>query len=133
MFMWYNYNRGGKLYFHLTSTLAGYCNDLMSFFIVPLLFLIFHEAENRMKNRKGWLMSTMKYLGHQLGVNTLQIYVLQYFAIRCFLMFIVDYLQVSIEEYELILNPMVGVLLSVICVWISQLLHKVKFGFVFGR
>ena len=75
----------------------------------------------------------MKYLGHQLGVNTLQIYVLQYFAIRCFLMFIVDYLQVSIEEYELILNPMVGVLLSVICVWISQLLHKVKLGFVFGR
>lgn len=124
---------GGKLYFHLTSTLAGYCNDLMSFFIVPLLFLIFHELESRLKGKKCRFKPMVKYLGQQLGVNTLQIYVLQYFIIRWFMMFIVDYLQVSIVEYELILSPIVGVLLSVICVWISQLLHKVKLGFVFGR
>lgn len=121
------------MYFHLTSTLAGYCNDLMSFFIVPLLFLIFHELESRLKGYDSCLKSMIKYLALQLGVNTLQIYVLQYFVIRWFLMYVVDYLQVGIAEYELILNPIVGVLLSVICVWISQLLHKAKLGIVFDR
>lgn len=121
------------MYFHLTSTLAGYSNDLMSFFIVPLLFLIFHETENGMKARKGWLKSTMKYLCHQLGVNTLQIYVLQYFAINWCVILVRDSMGINLAEEELFLSPIIGVLLSMVCVGMSYLLHKARLGFLFGR
>lgn len=124
---------GGKYYFNLTNTLAGYCNDLMSFFIVPLLFLLFHEAENRMKGSKGCLKSAMKYLGHQLGVNTLQIYVLQYFAINWFVMLVRDHMEINFADEELIVSPIISVLLSMFCVGISTLLHKARLGFLFGR
>lgn len=124
---------GGKYYLHLTSTLAIYCNDLMSFFIVPLLFLLFHEAENRMKERKGWLKSALKYLGQRLGVNTLQIYVLQYFVIDWFSKFVWNSMGINVADKELVLSPIIGLLLSMVCVGLSDLLHKVRLGFLFGR
>lgn len=86
-----------------------------------------------MKERKGWLKSALKYLGQRLGVNTLQIYVLQYFVIDWFSKFVWNSMGINVADKELVLSPIIGLLLSMVCVGLSDLLHKVRLGFLFGR
>lgn len=124
---------GGQDITHLTDTLAIYCNDVMSVFIVPFLFLVFHEAENRMKGKSNGGKCMMKYLGHELGINTLQIYVLQYFVISVFGFCIGKKLPDSIIGYEWLLSPLLALAISYVCVLIKVLLEKMKLSFVFGR
>lgn len=123
---------GGKL-MHLTGTLEIYSNDLMSFFIVPLLFLIFHEAEYRTKAKHNKLKAVTKYLVNELGVNTLQIYVLQYFALSFFIKYLYETMNWNLTSYEWIASPIISIILCYLCVLVSQAMHKMKLGFVFGR
>lgn len=125
--------RGGQLHFQLTDTLLIYTNDFMSFFIVPLLFVVFHEAEERLKGKSNSIKRATKYLGHKIGINTLQIYVLQYFVIDVTERLVRDVLNLDISSCELILSPLLAVTLCWLCVLLSNALHKVKLGFVFGR
>lgn len=118
---------------HLTGTLEIYSNDLMSFFIVPLLFLIFHEAEYRTKAKHNKLKAVTKYLVNELGVNTLQIYVLQYFALSFFIKYLYETMNWNLISYEWIASPIISIILSYLCVLVSQAMHKMKLGFVFGR
>lgn len=125
--------RGGQLHFRLTETLLIYTNDLMSFFIVPMLFVLFHEAEERLKGKSNSIKRATKYLGHKIGINTLQIYVLQYFAINLTEKLICDVLKVDLSSYELLLSPALAVIICLLCVLVTEVLYKVKLGFVFGR
>ena len=75
---------GAKCILELRGTLDIYCNDLMSLFIVPLFFLLFHELQHWMKDRNSKVKSFVKRSVQLIGVNTLQIYVLQYFSFRLF-------------------------------------------------
>lgn len=124
---------GGQLHFQLTDTLLIYTNDLMSFFIVPMLFVLFHEAEERLKGMSNPIKSVAKYLGHKIGINTLQIYVLQYFAINLTEKLVCDVLKVDLSSYELLLSPVLAVIICLLCVLVTEVLYKVKLGFVFGR
>ena len=124
---------GGQIYFRLTETLLIYTNDLMSFFIVPMLFVVFHEAEVRFKGTTNPVKKTAKSLGHYIGINTLQIYVLQYFAINLTEKLVCDVLKVDLSSYELLLSPVLAVIICLLCVLVTEVLYKVKLGFVFGR
>lgn len=124
---------GGKLMLHLTETPAIYCNDAMSVFIVPLLFLVFHEAECRTKGKNSSVKRMIKCLGHEIGVSTLQIYVLQYFAISVFGYCIGKELPNNIIKYEWMLSPLLALVISYVCVLVKVLLEKMKLSFVFGR
>ena len=124
---------GGQIYFRLTETLLIYTNDLMSFFIVPMLFVVFHEAEVRFKGTTNPVKKTAKSLGHYIGINTLQIYVLQYFAINLTEKLVCDVLKVDLSSYELLLSPVLAVIICLLCVLVTDVLYKVKLGFVFGR
>ena len=117
----------------LTGTLAIYTNELMSFFIVPLLFLMFLELELRFKGTQNVVVKDMaKSMGHRIGVNTLQIYVLQYFAVDIVTKILVG-ARIDISAYELVLSPVLAILLCEICVLVSDVLHKMRLGFLFGR
>lgn len=105
----------------------------MSLYIVPLLFILFHEVERRLKGKTNKIKSIVKFLGHQIGINTLQIYVLQYFVIHVFTLFFGEFCKSYLAEYELIFSPILGIILCLICVLVSELMHKLKLGFVFGR
>ena len=124
---------GGQIYFRLTETLLIYTNDLMSFFIVPMLFVVFHEAEVRFKGTTNPVKKTAKSLGHYIGINTLQIYVLQYFAINLTETLVCDVLKVDLSSYELLLIPVLAVIICLLCVLVTEVLYKAKLGFVFGR
>lgn len=124
---------GVQFTLHLTSTLLIYSNDLMSLYIVPLLFILFHEVERRLKGKTNKIKSIVKFLGHQIGINTLQIYVLQYFVIHVFTLFFGEFCKSYLVECELIFSPILGIILCLICVLVSELMHKLKLGFVFGR
>lgn len=124
--------RGGQFVLGLTGTLALYTNDLMSFFIVPLLFLAFRDAEFRLKGKRGVVKGLVKSAGHRVGVNTLQIYVLQYFAIDV-ITIILAKAGVDISAYELVLSPVLALLLCEACVLVSDVLHRLRLGFLFGR
>lgn len=121
------------MHFRLTETLLIYTNDLMSFFIVPMLFVLFHEAEERLKGKSNSIKRATKYLGHKIGINTLQIYVLQYFAINLTEKLVCDVLKVDLSSYELLLSPVLAVIICLLCVLVTEVLYKVKLGFVFGR
>lgn len=125
--------RGGAIAFRLTDTLLIYTNDLMSFFIVPMLFVLFHEAEGRLKGKSNSIKRATKLLGHKIGINTLQIYVLQYFAINLTEKLVCDVLKVDLSSYELLLSPVLAVIICLLCVLVTEVLYKVKLGFVFGR
>lgn len=124
--------RGGQCALGLAGTLAIYTNDLMSLFIVPLLFLLFHEVEFRLKGKHSRLKTATRSMGHRIGVSTLQIYVLQYFAIDIVTQ-VLHRVDVDVSAYELVLSPVLAILLCEVCVFISNLLHKMRLGFVFGR
>lgn len=40
---------------------------------------------------------------------------------------------VDVSAYELVLSPVLAILLCEVCVFTSNLLHKMRLGFVFGR
>lgn len=133
MLVEYYCDSGGAIAFQLTDTLLIYTNDLMSFFIVPMLFVLFHEAEVRFKGTTNSVKKTAKSLGHYIGINTLQIYVLQYFAINMTEKLVCDVLKVDLSSYELLLSPVLAVIICLLCVLVTEVLYKVKLGFVFGR
>lgn len=118
---------------NLSETLLIYTNDLMSFFIVPMLFILFREAEMRCKGKNNAMKRTAKQWGHAIGVNTLQIYVLQYFAIDIVERMAHDVLRVDVSSYELVLSPVLAIGLCGVCVFVSEALHKTRLGFIFGR
>ena len=124
---------GVKISLHLTSTLGLYCNDVMALFIVPFLFLLFHEMEIRMRGKDSRAKKGIKYLSNKIGQNTLQIYVLQYFAIKAFQLIFADDINPKYVMYEWWLSPILAILISYLCVVVSDAMHKLRLGFLFGR
>lgn len=124
---------GAKCILGLTGTLDIYSNDLMSLFIVPLFFLLFHELQRWMKDRNSKVKSFVKRSVQLIGVNTLQIYVLQYFSFRLF-----DYLsnntlsQFTLDN-EWLMSPVIALVHCYLCVFATIVINKLKLGFVFGR
>ena len=105
----------------------------MSLFIVPLFFLLFHELQHWMKDRNSKVKSLVKRSVQLIGVNTLQIYVLQYFSFRLF-----DYLSNNtLSQFTLnnewLMSPVIALAHCYFCVLVTILINKLKLGFVFGR
>lgn len=78
---------GAKCILGLTGTLDIYSNDLMSLFIVPLFFLLFHELQRWMKDRNSKVKSFVKRSVQLIGVNTLQIYVCSISLLDCLIIY----------------------------------------------
>ena len=124
---------GAKKHLSLTGTLAIYCNDVMSVFIVPLFFLVFHELEYRLKEKNCKIKSVIKRQVQLIGMNTLQIYVLQYFSMELFGYCTNNVLPQFVLGNEWLMSPVVALGHCYVCVLATIVINKLRLGFVFGR
>lgn len=113
---------GGK-YLGLTDTSLIYLHDLMSVFIVSVLFLLFSKIERYHVRNK---------LVSLVGRSTLEIYVLQYYLLYATWLVIPS--KVEMEPWvDFVASPVYAIVICALCVGISKGLHRLKLGWVFGR
>lgn len=124
---------GGKWMWNITSTLAIYCNDFMSVFIVPLSFLVFHELEIKLKNNKSKIKNLVKQSVQLIGVNTLQIYVLQSFSFSLIDCCTNKAMPQFALNNEWLMSPLIALGHCYLCVLMTMFINKLRLGFVFGR
>ena len=86
-----------------------------------------------MRGKSSRIKTIIKYLGNKIGRNTLQIYVLQYFAIKLFQLTLADYINPDYVMLEWWVSPILSIFISYLCVIVSDAMHKLRLGFLFGR
>ena len=106
-----------------SETIRGYLNDFCAVFIVTVLFMLFSKMEK--SNINNQVVSL-------IGKSTLQIYVLHYFILYLTKVWAGQNIELSMP-LNIVLCPIYSVVICLVCVLISILLHKVHFGWVFGR
>lgn len=108
---------------------------VLAFPICIVLMLAFYQAEMKLKGKdfigKKWL----KQIGGTIGTNTLQIYVLHYYLLLILNLEILGVLMIQnhLVGFEYIISPILAIGIAQVCVWISDVLHGLHFGFMFGR
>ena len=125
------------IYFNLFDTYwpGGILRLIMAVPICIMLILLFYDAEMKCKNSSSAIKGCLKRMGSEIGTNTLQIYVLHYFIhhyldLHFFGQYMIDNNMIWLE---FIVSPVLAILISYICIYVSKLLHKMKLGIVFGR
>ena len=110
---------------------------ILAFPICIDLLLAFYYAEQFFKGNKSKIKLHIKEIGNVIGKHTLQIYVLHYFILDITLPWrhsLGQYMiNNNIVRIELIISPILAILISYICVYISKLIYKLHLGIVFGR
>ena len=125
------------IYFNLFDTYwpGGILRLIMAVPICIMLILLFYDAEMKCKNSSSAIKGCLKRMGSEIGTSTLQIYVLHYFILHYLdLHFFGQYMiDNNMIWLEFIVSPVLAILISYICIYVSKLLHKMKLGIVFGR
>ena len=125
------------IYYNLFDTYwpCGILRLIMAFPICIMLVLLFYYTEMKCKNKSFAIKGCLKRMGNEIGTNTLQIYVLHYFILHYLdLHFFGQYMiDNNMIWLEFIVSPVLAILISYICIYVSKLLHKMKLGIVFGR
>lgn len=108
---------------------------VLAFPICIILMLVFYQTEMRLKGRnfagKKWLWR----IGGSIGTNTLQIYVLHYYLLLVLNLEILGHFMIQnhLVGLEYIISPILALGIAQICIWVSDLLHGIHLGFLFGR
>lgn len=105
---------------------------------IPLslsLMTLFVYLENKLKGIDFWGKKALKYIGHEIGTQTLQIYTLHYFILYILdLQKFVSYMnEIELRYIVLLMSPILAFIIACICVLLAKLIYSCRLGFIFGR
>lgn len=105
---------------------------------IPLslsLMTLFVYLENKLKGIDFWGKKALKYIGYEIGTQTLQIYTLHYFILYILdLQKFVSYMnEIELRYIVLLMSPILAFIIACICVLLAKLIYSCRLGFIFGR
>ena len=108
---------------------------ILAFPICIFLTLAFYQIELRLKGTNFVGKEWIKQIGSSIGTNTLQVYVLHYYLLLILNLKILGnfMIQNHLAILEYIISPILAIVIAQICIWISDLLHSIHLGILFGR